>query len=50
MRLAFERDNFAIKADKMLQDNEKLYRLKRDTEEEMLKWRNAIYSQRNAYR
>lgn len=50
MRLAFERDNFALKAEKILQDNEKLYRIKRDTEEEVFKWRNAAYSQRATYR
>lgn len=50
MRLAFERDNFALQAEKTYQDNEKLYRMKRESEEEVFKWRNAIYSQRNPYR
>lgn len=49
MRLAFERDNFAMKAEKSYQETEKLYRLKRDSEEELSKWRNAMYS-RTGYR
>ena len=51
MKLSYERDTYAVKMEKILGENEQLYRMKRELEEDAsTKWRNAMYAQRQPYR
>ena len=50
MRMSFERDALAMKMEKVMTDNERMFRVGREMEEGSQKWRNNFYSQRMAFR
>lgn len=51
MRMGFERDTLGVKVEKLSAENERLYRITREVEEDSQKMRNHYYTQhRMTYR